>query len=159
MASVDDKSIWPVPLYGDLADELLRLTRRKPAMHPDSVLDNSAFTILWVLSDGRARTLRELTVELDLEQSTVNRQVNAAIKQGYLERFPVEGSLSRRIRPTEPGREAFDHDGLLRAQRLERVFADLSPGTPEALLHELRAYNDAYDRALHRQDHASRVAR
>ncbi len=107
---------------------------------PPSVgLEKSAFAILWVLSDGRPRTLRQLTEELELEQSTVNRQVNAAIKHGYLERFEVEDSLSKLIRPTDAGREAFRRDGLLRAERLEQVFADLAPGSPEALLHELRA--------------------
>ncbi|MCH5644785.1 MarR family winged helix-turn-helix transcriptional regulator [Gordonia sp. ABSL49_1] len=159
MAAEKDASFWPVPVYGHLADELLRLTRRKVNIHPDSILDNSAFTILWLLSDGRPRTLRQLTVDLDLEQSTVNRQVNAAIKHGYLERFDVEGSPSRRIRPTTRGHEAFIHDGTLRAGRLEQVFADLAPGTPESLLRELRAYNDAYDRVLHRQDRDTRLAK
>ena len=77
----------------------------------------------------------------------MNRQVNAAIKHGYIERFAVEGSASK-MRPTDAGRAAFEHDGDLRADRLRRVFDDLAPGSPEALLRELRAYNDAYERAV-----------
>ena len=46
--------------------------------------------------------------------------------------------------------EALVDDGLLRAERLEQVFADLAPGSPQALLHELRAFNDAYERTQHR---------
>lgn len=110
------------------------------------MLDSSAFQILWLLSDGRARTLRELSIDLDLEQSTVNRQVNAAMKRGYLERFEVPGCISRRHRPTAVGWEAFKHDGRHRAELLNRVFADLSPGDPESLLAQLRAFNDAYER-------------
>ncbi|MBY4573325.1 MarR family winged helix-turn-helix transcriptional regulator [Gordonia paraffinivorans] len=142
----EDHAPWQSPVHRDLAAELLRMSRRKGLVHPSVGLEKSAFAILWVLSDGRPRTLRELTAELELEQSTVNRQVNAAIKHGYLERFEVEGSLSKLIRPTEKGIEAFRRDGLLRAERLEQVFADLAPGSPEALLHELRAFNDAYER-------------
>lgn len=143
-----DYAPWPSPLYRDIVEELSRFHRRKSEHHADAILETSAFAILLVLSDGRPRTLRELTDELELEQSTINRQVNAAIKHGYLERFEVEGSLSRLIQPTEHGRSTFTHDGMLRVGRLKQVFADLAPGTPESLLAELRAFNEAYDRTL-----------
>ncbi|QIK46597.1 MarR family transcriptional regulator [Gordonia hongkongensis] len=147
----EDHAPWQSPVHRDLAQELLRMSRRRSLVHPAVGLERSAFAILWILSDGRPRTLRELTADLQLEQSTVNRQVNAAIKHGYVERFEVEDSLSKMIRPTEAGREAFRRDGLLRAERLEQVFADLAPGSPQALLHELRAFNDAYERTQHRR--------
>ncbi|MEO9328127.1 MarR family winged helix-turn-helix transcriptional regulator [Gordonia aurantiaca] len=146
----EDHAPWQTPVHRDLAAELLRMARRRALVHPSAGLEKSAFAILWVLSDGRPRTLRELTEALELEQSTVNRQVNAAIKHGYVERFDVEGSLSKQIRPTAKGLEAFKRDGLLRARQLEQVFADLAPGSPEALLHELRAFNDAYERTQSR---------
>ena len=122
------------------------MRRRRYEVDPQAILDSSAFQILWLLSDGRARTLRELSVDLDLEQSTVNRQVNAAIKRGYVERFQVPETVSRMHRPTEAGAAAFEHDGRRRADRLNRVFADLAPGDPESLLVQLRAFNDAYER-------------
>ncbi|NED61636.1 MarR family transcriptional regulator, partial [Streptomyces sp. SID10244] len=78
MSGAGDASFWPSPVYRDLAEELLRMGRRKTNVVPGTQLEASAFAILWVLSDGRPRTLRELSEELDLEQSTVNRQVNAA---------------------------------------------------------------------------------
>ncbi|NMO00026.1 winged helix-turn-helix transcriptional regulator [Gordonia sp. TBRC 11910] len=149
----DERAIWPSPLYADLVDEIRRLGRRKATHYAGAQLDGSAFSILLVLSDGRSRTLRELSLELELEQSTINRQVNAAIKRGYLERYDVPGQVSRLIRPTVLGAQAFHDDGMLRVDRFNRIFDDLSPGTPEALLRELRAYNDAYDRAV---DHEAR---
>lgn len=149
-----DADIWPSPLHADLVGEVRRMTRRKPNDYPGALLDDSAFGILLLLSDGHARTLRELAAELQLEQSTINRQVNAAIKHGHLQRFEVHGQVSRRIRATTAGAEAFYHDGMLRVDRLNRVFADLAPGTPEALLLQLKAYNDAYDRAVRHEQPA-----
>ena len=87
-----------------LGDQLLRMQRRRRHVYEGAVLENSAFRLLWVLDDGEPRTLRQLAADLDLEQSTVNRQVNAAIAAGWLERFEVEGSASRLVRPTTPGR-------------------------------------------------------
>ncbi|MGB6244321.1 MULTISPECIES: MarR family winged helix-turn-helix transcriptional regulator [Gordonia] len=145
---VDDESVWPSDVHRDVVEELLRMRRRRREVDPDAVLDISAFHILWLLSDGRARTLREMSCDLDLEQSTVNRQVNAALKRGYLERFQVPGQVSWMHRPTAEGEAAFDHDGRRQADRLNRVFADLAPGDPEILLAQLRAFNDAFDRQL-----------
>lgn len=153
------RSMWPSPMYHDLVEELLRLSRRKVNEYPDAILGASEFAILWALHESGPLTLRELADYLDLEQSTINRQANAAIKHGHLERFSVPGSLSRKVRPTTSGTRAFEHDGAIRARRLAQVFADLAPGTPAALLHELRAFNDAYERTVSNQydpsaDHA-----
>ncbi|MFC3244626.1 MarR family winged helix-turn-helix transcriptional regulator [Gordonia humi] len=146
MQSDAGDSIWSSEVYRGLVDELLRLRRRRNQVDSGAILEASAFAILWLFEDGRPRTLRELTEELCLEQSTVNRQVNAAIKNGYVERYEVPGQVSRLHRPTDAGLAAYEHDGRRRARHLESVFADLAPGTPEGLLRELRAYNDAYER-------------
>ena len=90
-------SHWASQQIHDLVDELQRLNRRKANTFAGAILEASAFNILWRLWEG-PRTLRELSVELELEQSTVNRQVNAAIKHGYIERFAVEGSASSSVK-------------------------------------------------------------
>ncbi|HEY5852580.1 MAG TPA: MarR family winged helix-turn-helix transcriptional regulator [Aldersonia sp.] len=146
----DDYWPWPSPEHRNVVTELWRISQRRKMTHPGVRLDASAFAILLILSDGRPRTLRELTEDLDLEQSTVNRQVNAAIKHGYLERVGVPDCASKLIRPTEHGRREYEHDGALRAQRLTAVLDEISPGTLEGLVRELRAFNDAYDRVLAR---------
>ena len=64
---------------------------------------------------------------LDLEQSTVNRQVHAAIDAGWLERFDVPGSASRLVRPTPAGLEAYQHDGLVRAATIHAALDALGP--------------------------------
>jgi DNA-binding MarR family transcriptional regulator len=130
-----------------LGDELMRLTRRRSQDYPGSELDASAFRLLWLLTEGPPRTLRELADELQLDQSTVNRQVNAAIKYGLVERYAVPDSSSRLLRPTEAGRAAYVHDGALRAEVYQGVLDELGPDRAEALVAELRELNDGLDRA------------
>ncbi len=131
-----------------LGGELLRLQRRRTSVYDGVVLDNSAFRLLWLLSDGTPRTLRQLADGLDLEQSTVNRQVNAALAAGYLERYAVPGSPSKLIRPSVAGDEAFEHDGRIRAVLISRALGELGQGRAERLIADLRDFNDAWDRAL-----------
>jgi DNA-binding MarR family transcriptional regulator len=130
-----------------LGDQVLRLTGRRATTYPGSVLDTSAFRILWRLEEAGPRTLRDLADELQLEQSTVNRQVNGAIRHGLVERFEVEDQVSRLLRPTARGREAYEHDGRLRADVFSEALADLGADRARALVDDLAALNDALDRA------------
>lgn len=133
---------------GALGGELLRLQRRRTTLYDGAVLDNSAFRLLWVLSDGTPRTLRQLADNLDLEQSTVNRQVNAALTAGYLERFAVAGSTSKLLRPSTAGHEAFDHDARIRGALISQVLDQLGDARSTRLIEDLGAYNDAWDAVL-----------
>ena len=138
----------PMAEIAALGDELTRLQHRRTTVYDGTLLENSAFRILRVLSDGTARSLRTLAVDLDLEQSTVNRQVNAAIGAGFLERFEVEGSLSRLVRPTAEGVRAYEHDGLIRATLIQAALDELGPARAATLIADLRAFNDAWDAAI-----------
>jgi DNA-binding MarR family transcriptional regulator len=131
----------------ELGDELMRLSRRRTQVYPGSALDTSAFRLLWLLTEGPPRTLRELAEELQLDPSTVNRQVNAAIKHGLVERYAVAGRPSRLLRPTAAGRAAYRHDAELRAEVYHRVLDELGEVRAEALVAELRELNDGLDRA------------
>jgi DNA-binding MarR family transcriptional regulator len=130
-----------------LGDELMRLARRRSRVYPGAQLDTSAFRLLWLLTEGPPRTLRELADELQLDQSTVNRQVNAAIKHGLVERYAVAGSPSRLLRPTDAGRAAYVHDASLRAEVYDAVLDELGAERAAALVAELRELNDGLDRA------------
>jgi DNA-binding MarR family transcriptional regulator len=134
-------------LLSDLADELMRIGRRRHVNVDGTQLDMSAFKLLWILSDDRPRTLRELADELQLDQSTVNRQVNAAIKHGLVERYAVAESQSRLLRPTDAGRSAYLHDAALRARLFDAVLDELGTDRARALVAELRELNDGLDRA------------
>ncbi|MBB2893192.1 MarR family transcriptional regulator [Flexivirga oryzae] len=65
--------------------------------------------LLWLLSDGRPRTQREISTELNLEQSTVNRQVNAALRAGHLERLDA-GSGAAQLTATTDGTRRYEED-------------------------------------------------
>lgn len=129
-----------------LGTELLRAARLRAASYPGSLLDNSAFRILWRLVEEGPRTLRELSEELQLERSTVTRQVAAALERGLVERYDEPGRGGRLLRPTEAGAEAYRHDGQLRAARLTAALGDLGPERADRLVADLRAFNDALDR-------------
>src|SRR4051812_5402660 len=130
-----------------LGGEIMRLSRRRAHSYPGSVLEDSAFRILLVLVEEGPRSLQELADELQLERSTVSRQVNAAIGRALIERYAVAGRSSRLLRPTEQGRTAYGHDGRLRAAMLSDAIVELGTERAERLVSELAAFNDALDRA------------
>ncbi|TQL66919.1 DNA-binding MarR family transcriptional regulator [Nocardioides albertanoniae] len=86
-----------------VASLLWRLEVHRRLAEDRSALNQSDGRLLWFLSDGRPRTLREIADGLNLEQSTVNRQVNAALSAGHLRRFAEPGLPARLIEPTEEG--------------------------------------------------------
>ncbi|MCB0895719.1 MAG: MarR family transcriptional regulator [Nocardioides sp.] len=127
-----------------LGGEVMRLTRRRSTSYPGSVLEESAFRILLLLVEEGPKSSRELADELQLEQSTISRQVAAAIGHGLLERY---GGSPRRLRPTDAGREAYRHDGRLRAEVWSRAVAELGSGRGDELIATLHDLNEALDRA------------
>lgn len=133
-------------LLSGLGDELMRLSRRRSTTYPGSLLDTSAFRILWLISE-EPRSLREVADELQLEQSTVSRQVSAAIRHGLVERCPNDGAGGWLLRPTDEGRAAYQHDAQLRVAVYSRVLDDLGRPRVDSLVAELGAFNDALDRA------------
>jgi DNA-binding MarR family transcriptional regulator len=139
-AGVDDD------LLRALGDEVLRLHGRRHTTLPGALLESSAFRILWRLDERGPLTQRELADELHLEQSTINRQVNSAIRQGLVERDPAPGRGASPVRPTEAGRNAFVHDGRLRADVTARAIEDLGAQRTREMVASLRAFNDALDR-------------
>lgn len=73
-------------------------------------LGTADLRLLWLFADSRARTLKEIASELQLEQSTVNRQVNAALGSGLLERMRRRGGAAYEFDRTAEGRRAFERD-------------------------------------------------
>lgn len=138
-------------LLSALGDELMRMSRRRHRAVPDTRLDASAYRLLWALADGEPRTLRDLSSELGLDLSTINRQVNAAVRAGLLERFTVPGSPSRPVRPTREGARLYAHDTAVHADLLRSVLAEMGPEAAEELIRGLRAFNDAYERRAPRR--------
>lgn len=133
-------------LLPGLGAELLRVGRLRAASYPGSQLENSAFRILWLLVERGPSTQRDLAEELQLERSTVTRQVAAVMDRGLVERHDTPGRGGRLLRPTDAGERAFRHDGELRAARLTAALGELGPERSARMVADLRAFNDAFDR-------------
>ncbi|WP_110588004.1 MarR family winged helix-turn-helix transcriptional regulator [Microbacterium suaedae] len=91
----------------ELAGLLARLDVHRRFAEQRSALGTADARLLWLLSGGEPRTLRQISDALRLEQSTVNRQVHAAVAAGLVRRVDGPGP-ARHFAPTEHGRELYD---------------------------------------------------
>lgn len=133
-------------LLHDLADELLRFSKRRHGAVGGTELESSAFKLLWVLSDDNPRTLRELADALDLDLSTINRQVNAAVRAGLLERFSVPDSVSKPVRATAEGHRLYEQDTQVHRDVLRSVLTEMGADGARDLIRSLGSFNDAYEK-------------
>lgn len=117
-----------------LAGALTRLDRERRTLEAALSLGTADLRLLWLFADGRGRTLREIADELALEQSTVNRQVNAALGSGLLERSRKPGGSAYDFNRTADGTRSFDE------------VADISMGAYAAALDALG--DDAADQLV-----------
>ena len=136
-----------------LTDELIRIRRRREVGDPSMVLDGSAFKILWLLVDHGPHTLRALADHLQLEQSTINRQVKAVLARGLVQRHSEPGSAGKVVTATPAGERAYRHDAELRREGLRTVVAGLGERTTADLAVGLAALNDAIDLAIESSGH------
>lgn len=139
----------PEELLRAFGDEILRVTRRRATTYPGSELSNSAFRILWVLDEHGPQSVGDLAGAVELQQSTVSRQVGSALGHGLIER--VVGDDGRvLLRPTEAGERAYRHDVAIRVAIFSEALGGLGPTTGERLVADLKRFNDGLDRALER---------
>lgn len=105
-----------LPLDADLPDDrkvaalISRLDRAQREQSRTMELGTADLRILWMFADGKSRTLKEIAAELSLEQSTVNRQINAAMAEGLLQRSRRSGDSAHEISRTEKGARIFEDD-------------------------------------------------
>lgn len=98
-----------LPPDQEVARQFLKMERHHHAMRTHGSLHAADVRLLWMLTSNGPMTLREISDGLRLEQSTVNRQVNAAIRNGLLHRFD-DGRTAKVVAPTERGQEIFRRD-------------------------------------------------
>ncbi len=133
-----------------LSTELVRLTRRRDASSA-LVLDASAFKILWLVVEEGPHTLRALADGLQLDQSTINRQVHAVVTRGLAERHEEDGAPAMLIRATSEGEAAYRHDAGIRAEGLREVVDTVGERATADLVAGLALLNDAIDAATERK--------
>ncbi|WP_019202413.1 MarR family winged helix-turn-helix transcriptional regulator [Tsukamurella sp. 1534] len=107
-------------------------------------LDRSAYLLLHLLDYAGASTLKEISCALELEQSTVNRQVNKAIEHGLLEASGDVGG-PKRISATDAGRAAFQCDREVKLRGISSILTEVDEADREALISGLVALNAALE--------------
>lgn len=103
--------------------------------------------LLWMFSDGRPRTLREIADEIGLEQSTVNRQANAALKAGLLERSREPGQSAWHYTAAADALEVFARELQDQLDLLDRALQALPRADRATFLTHFVTFADAYDAA------------
>jgi DNA-binding MarR family transcriptional regulator len=106
--------------------------------------------LLWLFRDGQGRTLREVAETLELEQSTVNRQVNAALDAGLLRRYSEGGRAARLVTMTDEGLAAFTTD-VAEALAAYQAGLDALGDDADRFVAQLSGFVDAYGEAVHAQ--------
>lgn len=102
--------------------------------------------LLWLLRDGHPRTLRQVAEELDLEQSTVNRQVHAALDSGVIIRSRPTDSPAYVIEISARGARRFGDDLTRLMAIYERAVAAVPEAEQEAFLEHLARFVEALGR-------------
>ncbi|GAA3540650.1 MarR family winged helix-turn-helix transcriptional regulator [Aeromicrobium flavum] len=104
--------------------------------------------LMWLFSDGEGRTLKEIAEALGLEQSTVNRQVNAALREGLLERSRHPGQSAAVLSATGEGHRLFreDLEGVLAV--FGSALEALPAGDRDGFLRSLGTFVDAFGAAV-----------
>lgn len=130
-----------------MAALVTRLERIRRAQTNLMDLGMADLRILWLFADGHSRTLKQIAAGLSLEQSTVNRQINAALSLGLLKRTREPGSAAQLISPTEQGIAAFEDD-VDKARAALRVGLDALEDEAEEFIEQFTSFLNAYEGAV-----------
>ncbi|WP_129669283.1 MarR family winged helix-turn-helix transcriptional regulator [Phytoactinopolyspora endophytica] len=131
-----------------LAGLLTRLDIHRRLVESRSPLGVADGRLLWLLSDRRPRTLREIADALGLEQSTVNRQVNGALNEGLVRRITERGQSARLIEPTAHGLSALEEAISVVLGSYEAGLAALGDHDATQFLELLERFVEAYGEAV-----------
>lgn len=140
----------PLPLDQEVARQFLRMERHHHALRSAGSLHAADVRLLWLLTSTEPMTLREISDTLRLEQSTVNRQVNAAIRNGLLHRFD-DGRTAKVVAPTDRGREVFRRDTARTQKIYAASLAELGPQA-DIFVALLRQFTGGAARAIRELD-------
>ncbi|GGA75328.1 hypothetical protein GCM10011490_27610 [Pseudoclavibacter endophyticus] len=86
------------------------LDRHRRTLSQRATLGTADMRLLWLLSDDEPRTLKQIAERLGLEQSTANRQVNAAVTAGLLVRERDHSAAPYRFTATPRGAREFERN-------------------------------------------------
>jgi len=112
---------------------------------PDRVLDRSGYALLSRLEHA-AMSLKQLADAFRLDQSTVNRQINALRKRGLVERVAdPDGGVALLVRPTRKGRAQLARDRDVSRGQIGTVLAGWDAADVAEFGRLLRAFNNSIE--------------
>ena len=142
------------PDVASLDDELTRLVRRlrHPGVRrrltagvPDP-LERAQHIVLHRISLLEPVRLSDLAAELDVDLSTVSRQVGRLLDDGYVDRRPDPADRRAwQLTTTSPGRSAIAAMRAARQHALAEVVADWAPAEVQSLVDGLARLADGLD--------------
>jgi len=133
----------------EVENELSLLSRHQihSSQHaPDRLLDRSGYALLGRLEHGPL-SLKQLSEAFRLDQSTVNRQINALRREGLVERIAdPDGGLALLVRPTRAGLARLRRDREVSRAQVGRVLEEWPPDDVARFGELLRRFNDSIER-------------
>ena len=135
----------------ELAGLFTQFDQHRRVLGQRASLGTADMRLLWLLTDGTPRTLREIAQELRLEQSTVNRQVNAELGEGLVARADAEPTGPFRFHASSLGSREYDRNfnAVLDAYRQA---LDATDPSGSSFLDMMRRYVAAYGEAVSAAD-------
>src|SRR5262245_34784083 len=126
-----------------ISRELTLVSRHQLATAAQGVLERSAYLMLNRIDVTGPMTARELADALQLEISTVTRQIGAMLREDVVERIPdPSGGPARRLRITETGAMRLAADRERYRTGLGKVVSDWPDTECVELYRLLRALNE-----------------
>jgi DNA-binding MarR family transcriptional regulator len=126
----------------ELASLIAAIEKGRRAIEHAHDVPTAELRMLWLLADGRPRTLKEIADETGLEQSTINRQVAAGRERGHLRRFSDPSSVSQLVDRTPEGTAAFEQAASLHLAAFEAGLAAV--GDQEQFMAQLGRFVGAF---------------
>ena len=109
-------------------------------------LDRSVYLLMSRIDGQGPMTITELSQALRLDNSTLQRQVTAAIKDGYLERIAdPQGNVARKICLTAMGAQRLSDSRALSIASLEQILGDWSSADIEQFAKYLNRFNSSIE--------------
>ena len=130
-------------LLTGIARELTLISRHQVSSTTKGVLERSAYLMLNRIDATGPMTARELAEALQLEISTVTRQVAAMLRDDVVERIPdPSGGLARKLRMTPTGASRLAADRERYSTGLGKVVSDWPDSECADLYRLLRTLNE-----------------
>lgn len=128
-----------------------RFERGQRASQSLNQLNAADNRLLWLLTSQGPQTMRQVAEALGLEQSTVNRQVHAALARGLVERLDHPGGGAKTLKATSEGRSMFEAE-LARKMTIFAAGLDALPvDERDDFVRNLEVFAEAYADAAERQ--------